>query len=122
MKAGLSPFELIVSSAADNCPSAPIKNDCSAPCVSSFVALLGNTKHILAPFGIPSRKRHALEDALVRRVQGDPRGIHATWVLAKHRERVRVRVEEVGYNSRRVPAGKDCEVDHNVGTDVLGGV
>ena len=86
VKAGLSPFELIVSSAADNCPSAPIKNDCSAPCVSSFVALLKNTKHILAPFGIPSRKRHALEDALVRRVERDPRRVSAGGGLVENGE------------------------------------
>ena len=56
----------------------------------------------------------ALENALVRRVQRNPRRVIAARVLTEKGKRVRIRVEEIGSDECRVSAGKDCEVDHDV--------
>ncbi len=53
-----------------------------------------------------------LEDALVRRVVRNPRGVRTGRRLIQQRERVRVRVEPVGRDEGRVASGEDGEVDH----------
>ena len=63
---------------------------------------------------------YALEDALVRRVERDPRWVSAGGGLIEDGERVRVRVEEGRDDEGGVAPREDREVDHVVGGRVQG--
>jgi hypothetical protein len=92
-------------------PWGPTVKDCKPPVGSfSFVALVA---YAISTCTAPrSQERCALEYALVRRVANDPTRVGTRRTGVEQRERVRVRVEEVGRDEVGVPAREDREVDH----------
>ena len=110
--AGPFPPEETVASASVRRPSFLMTNDWRAPSVFSFVALF---EVEVRERRSVSKKQRSLEDALVGWVKRDPRWIGASGRLADNRKGSCVRVEEIGYNGRRVASSEDGEVDHSVG-------
>ena len=108
--AGPFPPEETVASASVRRPSFLMTNDWRAPSVFSFVALFEG--EVREERRSVSKKQCSLEDALVGWVKRDPRWIGACGRLADNRKRSCVRVEEIGYNGRRVASSEDGEVDH----------